>query len=726
MVLWDKNRAQVNRKACALVVSASLALISLLPQTPASAQEAGTTTPGGAVKGAPGGPVGPPPGGAGVPSPPPNLPPVTNPPIVTPPVATPPLPIPPGNPTPPVPPVVTGPGLNPPPLNVPGAGAGDGTAPGAPQLTGRVSRITVAGNANINGDAIRAVISQASLRLGDAYTAGLADGARDAVKGMGYFNGDVGVTAEPDPAGGVDVTYTVKENPVVKTIRFTANTPTGEPTIPAATLKAKMTTQEGKVLNTNVLVRDLDGLFNHQTGYVRSQGYIFDVSSDINIDPLTGVLTIPLVEAHINSITVKGNKRTKTKVVTRELRSQVGDVLDEHKLQRDLTRVYNLGLFDEVGPFDENSTDVGKVDILVPVAEKRSGQVSVGVGYSSTSKLVGRAELAENNFRGLGERVSLQWEVGGVNSQSSLELGFFEPYLDKKHTSLDVDVYDKAVYRFNSGQFQNGGSTVGNDNTYLERRRGGVVGVNRSLSDYLTAGLTLRGEDVTTDNFTVLTQDQFIRQNGTVIGLGARGIFSNRDNEVSPAAGGFRSFSYEVVTARTRPSDSLAVSPLPPGRENFGKLGLDLRQYTSLEGPRKPGNFNQPKRVLATRLLIGATAKNIPFFEQYFLGGADSLRGYDTDRFWGSNLALVQAELRIPFSKKDNNFQGVLLFDGGDAWGSIYQQPGLRQHTAFQLQADYGVGIRLVTPIGPIRLDYAIPTTGSRGGRTQFSIGQSF
>lgn len=724
MVLWDKNRAQVKRKACALVVSASLALISLPPSSPASAQDAGTTTPGGAVAPAPGGPAAPAPGGAGAPAP--TLPSVTNPPIVTPPVATPPVAPPPGNPTPPAPPATAPPALNLPPLNLPGAAAGDGTAPGAPQFTGRVSRITVVGNANINGDAIRAVISQAGLRLGDAYTAGLANAARDAVKGMGYFNGDVGIGAAPDPAGGVDVAFTVKENPVVKTIKFTANTPTGEPTIPAATLKSKMTTQEGRVLNTNVLVRDLDGLFNHQTGYVYQQGFIFDVSSDINIDPLTGVLNIPLVEAHINSITVKGNKRTKTQVVTRELRSQVGDVLDERKLQRDLTRVYNLGLFDEVGPFDLNSTDVGKVDVLVPVAEKRSGQVSVGVGYSSRSKLVGRAELAENNFRGLGERVSLQWEVGGINSQSSLELGFFEPYLDKRHTSLDVDVYDKAVYRFNSGQFQTGANTTGDSNTYLERRRGGVLGVNRAISDYLTAGITGRIEDVSTDNVTLLTQDQFIRQNGTVAGLGARAIFSNRDNEIAPAAGGFRSFSYEIVSARTRPSDSQAISPLPPGRENFGKLGLDLRQYTSLEGPRKAGNFNQPKRVLATRLLIGTTAKNIPFFEQYFLGGADSLRGYDTDRFWGSNLALFQVELRVPFSKKDNNFQGVLLFDGGDAWGSIYQQPGLRQHSAFQFQADYGFGIRLVTPIGPIRLDYAIPASGSHGGRTQFSIGQSF
>ena len=221
MVLWDKNRAQVKRKTCALVVSASLALISL---TPASAQDAGTTTPGGAVKGAPGGAVGPPPGGAGAPAP--TLPSVTNPPIVTPPVATPPVAAPPGNPTPPAPPANAAPPLNLPPLNLPGGGAGDGTAPGAPQLTGRVSRITVIGNVNINGDAIRAVISQAGLRLGNAYSAGLADGARDAVKGMGYFNGDIGDRRRAGPGGRCGrLVHCCKENPVVQGINFIGEHP---------------------------------------------------------------------------------------------------------------------------------------------------------------------------------------------------------------------------------------------------------------------------------------------------------------------------------------------------------------------------------------------------------------------------------------------------------------------------------------------------------------------
>jgi len=721
LAIWNKNRAHgtcIKRRACALAVSGVLGLTGLAPLLPAAAQGKAADNAGDTGTAGQAGPPTPRPG----PPPPATLPSITAPPIVTPPVATPPTDQPPApNPTPPAGgarglPTFTVPTLNPP--------STDTSA--APQFTGRVSRITISGNQNISDAAIRAVITQAGLRLGEPYSAGVAVAARDAVKNMGYFNGDVALNGGQDPAGGVDVTFGVKENPVVKAIHFTANTPNGQPTIPAAKLKSLMQTREGQVLNTSVLVTDLDKLFNHTTGYVFSQGYIFDVSSDINIDPLTGVLNVPLVEAHINSITIKGNKKTKTVVITREMRTKPGDVLNINTLQRDETRINNLGLAD-VEPYDLASTDVGKVDVTIPLVEKKSAQVSVGVGYSSRSKLVGRAELADNNFRGMGERVSLQWEVGGINSQSSLEAGFFEPYLDKRHTSLDIDLYDKAVYRFNSGQFGGGSAlnTSGNTSTYLERRKGGVLGINRALGDLLTAGLTFRSETVSTDNVQLQLQDQFILQKGSVTGLGARANYSNSDNALAPAAGGSRALSYEIVTSTTRSVDNRYPSALAPGRQLFGKLGLDLRQYTSLQGPRKPGQFNQPKRVLATRLLIGATARNIPFFEQYFLGGADSLRGYDTDRFWGTDLALVQAELRVPVGK-DNNFQAVLLFDGGDAWNSIYQQQGLRQHTAFQFSADYGLGIRLVTPIGPIRLDYAIPTTGARGGRTQFSIGQSF
>ena len=165
----------------------------------------------------------------------------------------------------------------PPALNPPADGSD--AAPDAPQLTGRISRITITGNKNINDAAIRGVISGAGLKLGAPYSAANAAAARDAVKAMGYFNGDIGLSGSQDPAGGVDVAFTVKENPLIKTIKFTANTPDGEPTIASSKLKSLMTTKEGQVLNTNVLVHDLDNLFNHTTSYVYQQGFIFDVSA---------------------------------------------------------------------------------------------------------------------------------------------------------------------------------------------------------------------------------------------------------------------------------------------------------------------------------------------------------------------------------------------------------------------------------------------------------------
>jgi outer membrane protein insertion porin family len=697
LTLAVKNRAQAQRKTCAFLVSAGLVWASVSPvlaQGPANPLNpaipvAPAAPPNQAINANPAGngvpEVAPPDLGAGA------VPVLPNPPA---------LPNPLGN-----------------PVIAPPDNGGNPPAPAGPALTGKIAQINIVhrGTANISNDAIRAVMKE---KVGDQYDPSTAAQDQDAIKGMGYFNGDVTLDATPDPAGGVDMTFTVVENPIIKKIVFSANTPDHQPSVPSATLLAQMDTREGQVLNTNTLVRDLDHLFNRQTGYMRQKGYIVDVSPDINIDPLSGILSVPLIEAHVDHILIQGNKKTKTFVITREMYSKSGQVLDENKLQKDMTRVYNTGLFDQVGPYQLEPTDVGLVNVVVPVVEKRSGTVSVGVGYSSYAKLVGRASLAENNFRGLGERVSLQWEVDGISSQSSIEAGFFEPYIDKNHTSLDVDLYDKVVYRFDSSTF---GGGVGTTNTYEEKHVGGTVSVIRPLSDTLSFSPSLRYESVTTDTVSVPIEDAFIRQDGNIGVVGFQLTQNTRDNNVSPAEGGLNSLSLEFGQANTSTVNN-APTPLAPGLHGVSKFGLDLRRYISLDGPRKPGDFKTPKKVLAVRLLMGFANSDLPFFEQYFLGGADDLRGVDTDRYWGNKLALFQGELRLPIGKNEN-LQLVPFMDAGDAWGSIYQGIGLKQHSSFSPTVDFGLGLRLVTPVGPIRLDEAF---GDQGAHTQFSIGQSF
>jgi outer membrane protein insertion porin family len=113
----------------------------------------------------------------------------------------------------------------------------------------------------------------------------------------------------------------------------------------------------------------------------------------------------------------------------------------------------------------------------------------------------------------------------------------------------------------------------------------------------------------------------------------------------------------------------------------------------------------------------------MPFFEQYFLGGSETVRGYLDNRFWGDKQFLMSVEYRHPIAKA---IQGVLFVDVGDAWGSPYADQSsedFAQDTSFAAHVGYGLGVRVQTPIGPIRIDYGM---GEDGSRTHFSIGHPF
>src|SRR5581483_5427723 len=111
-----------------------------------------------------------------------------------------------------------------------------------------------------------------------------------------------------------------------------------------------------------------------------------------------------------------------------------------------------------------------------------------------------------------------------------------------------------------------------------------------------------------------------------------------------------------------------------------------------------------------------------PFFEQYFIGGADTLRGYREDRFWGKNMLLASVEFRQPLA---NALTGVLFLDAGHAWGGSYTNVTIQgfDQSGFRPHLGLGLGIRVRTPLGPLRLDYGF---GDEGGRTHFSIGNVF
>jgi outer membrane protein insertion porin family len=170
----------------------------------------------------------------------------------------------------------------------------------------------------------------------------------------------------------------------------------------------------------------------------------------------------------------------------------------------------------------------------------------------------------------------------------------------------------------------------------------------------------------------------------------------------NPTKGSFRRVSLETATS------------LLGGEENFRKLTAEYRRFIPLGGD-----------VLAARVMGGISFGNVPLFETFYVGGANTLRGYEEDRWRGERFVLVNLEYRRPFSDK---LTGVAFVDAGDAFGGEYPTlvPGFTfaaEDQSLNWHFGVGLGIRVVTQIGPLRFDVGF---GSEGSRAHFNFGHTF
>jgi outer membrane protein insertion porin family len=588
----------------------------------------------------------------------------------------------------------------------------------------RVLSVTVEGNQRISTDAILQVVAT---KPGEEFSQEQLDRDVREIHNMGWFRAQPTSRVENTPDG-VKVTFIVSEWPVIQSIQITGNK-----VIPTGQILAVMQTKPGNILNTPLLEKDIEAIEKMYT----DKGYVGRVAGDsVGVDfEKTGILKIPIVEATVEKINITGNKKTKTYVIRRELSMKPGAPFSATALQRDYTRLDRLGIFDSIDEHTDPGSELGKVDVNWGVKERRTGQVSLGLGYSAKEKLVGRAELSETNFRGRGEGVNFLWETGGFSGRNSFQLGFFKPWLDQHRTSMSINVYDKLVYRFANSlgttvtptPGPTPGVTATGTNTYDERHKGGTLTFARPLSEPFTLSLTGRFDDVSTSTVTN-TPNTFPVQDGYVSTGTVRGTLDTRDFANNPTGGALHTAWIEAGVSHLR-SSSITTQTL--GTSGIAKLGADLRRYLPLKAHKGKTQVERSREkipVLALRFMAGTSTGELPFYEQFFVGGADSLRGYLEDRYWGSYMFLTSVEYRRPLASA---LTGVLFTDWGDAWGAPasynLQDPTLqtrfRQHSNISPHGSVGLGLRVTTPVGPIRLDYGY---GSEGGRLHFSIGHSF
>ncbi|XOQ26380.1 MAG: POTRA domain-containing protein [Mitsuokella multacida] len=523
-----------------------------------------------------------------------------------------------------------------------------------------------------------------SMKAGDMFTVKGLDADREKIYNTGYFY-DIYPTFEKVPEG-VIITYHVLENPVLKGVNITGNTVES-----SDTLNSFVTLKTGEILNSRELNKAVMAI---QEQY-RRDGYILAKITDMNIDK-NGILNLKVNEGILEGYKVKGNTKTKERVILREMRQKPGEPFNSKLARRSMQRVYNLGFFEDVNIKMNPGVDPNAVVMELDVTEKRTGSFGIGAGYSSEDGVIGMVSIGDTNFRGTGDAISLTYETSGDDTDAhGYTFSYRRPWLDSKETVGTFRIYNRT-YEYDD--YDTSGDLK---ETYMRKYSGGEIVFGRPVSEYSTNYVTLRNRKdsyvrhVDNGNLTPDPDrshpywDQWRKDNfGTTRSITFEHVTDTRDNVYNPMSGSRLSLSGEFA--------------------GFGG-DFDFQKYT-VDGQRyiRAGR----SQVWALRARYGIGNGDISEFNQYRIGGQGSLRGYREDQFRGDREFLGTLEYRFPIIKK---VQGALFTDWGGAWDS-----GL---TPDNMHGSVGVGIALTTPIGPLRFDYG---WGDNGGRVHFSVGSTF
>jgi outer membrane protein insertion porin family len=504
------------------------------------------------------------------------------------------------------------------------------------------------------------------------------------LQALGWFR-RVEVTTET-VNGGVRLLVALAVNPVVQQMEFEGNTVLSD-----ETLREVVQTQPGEILNLNRVREDALAI---QEAYA-DQGYTLVEVTDLNVTP-EGTLEFIITEPTISEIRIQGNERTEADVIFRALEVEVGDVYNVNDIRQSLTNLQRLGVFDEVTAVPEPGAVPGSVLLVINVRERRTGFVAFGGTYSDVGGFSGYVDFSEANLFGEAQRVSLRVQFG---AREVYQLSYFNPWIASDGTNLLVNVYDREDLH----QAEFGGEIF----DYVEERTGGNITVGRPISPVTTLYGTLRIDSLSARPEEGETVPAIILQSADVRSLGLSAIRDTRINLGFPVRG-----SYSA--ARVEQAGIL-------GGENFSKLSGEVSRYWPVRRARPVEEGREPGLpwVLASRLLAGTSFNAPPLLDQFFLGGADNLRGFPEDRFPGENIVVLNTELRVPVTE---SLYGVAFVDIGDAWGGVFaEQFG---DPNFELHLGYGLGVRVQTAIGQLRLDYGISDDGDN--EFHFGIGPTF
>ncbi|HIU86911.1 TPA: BamA/TamA family outer membrane protein [Candidatus Spyradomonas excrementavium] len=580
-----------------------------------------------------------------------------------------------------------------------------------------IKNIEITGNRLIDTDT---VYRQMELKPGDAFSAEVVQQNLKSIYNMGYFSEKIKAVPVKLDDNNIKLKIIVEENLPVTDFMIEGNESisTGE----ILKILEPMLEKPQNIHDLNDAIEQIQDLY-------ASQGYILARVTNVTDDP-DGTVNLTIDEGTINSIIIQGNKKTKEFVVRRNVLTQPGTVYNENLIKMDLMRLYGTQAFKDVKRTIERSEEnPERYDVTIHLEEQRTGTISIGGGLDTATGLFGSAGFTENNFRGMGQRISLNVLAGtGVIMADSstlnranlqAEISWFEPKLKGSDNSLMVKAFgrDFASYQIPLA---------------IEQRYGIEATISHPFKEYKNLsgsfGIGLENVDVKEGDYNQIlglynahripiSERAKQLQGGVFLTLSPSLIYDTRDNQTNPRKG---------VFATARFDEAIALD----GFENtYGKLTGSIKRYYPV-GKKSTVS-------LAFRAGGKVHGDSMPEVMAYRLGGPYTVRGFRMSGIGtGTGFMMGSAEFLTPIPFIDRfteakfleNIRLAAFVDAGQIYGStvtneIYNRP-LHAITA-------GIGVRVFVPgVGPLAIDWGYPLTGvpegtSKGAFT-FGVGEFY
>ncbi len=483
----------------------------------------------------------------------------------------------------------------------------------------------------------------------------------------------------------------------------------GEFSVPENELRQLVNVRAGDVFSRERLNESTKAIGDR----LGKEGYAFanvNASPEIDKEKRKVAFTIfvdPGKRVYVRRINVTGNTKTRDEVIRREVRQMEGGWYDADKVSNSKLRIDRLGYFTEVAietPAVPGTAD--QIDVNMAVVEKPTGNLMLGVGTSSTDKVILSGSISQNNFLGSGNNVSVQ--VNSAKSYRTYAFSYTNPYFTQDGVSQGFDIYHRTVNTSSTAIAYYKSSSTG-----AGIRFGFPIGEKESLG----VGLGIDSTNIETTSDSPQYYQDFVDKFGNrnlSLPLTLNWASDGKDSYFFPTKGTFQRAGIEVA--------------LPGGDLKYYRANYQLQHFIPL---------NSKFTIMLNGELgyaNGYGGMELPFFKNFYAGGVGSVRGYkasslgtpwgNTEYHVGGNRRVVgNAELLWGFPGMEKTFRMGWFFDAGQ----VYQQG--EKFDLSELRYSTGLTASWISPMGPLKFSFGRPLNKSSTDKAeafQFQMGTTF